>query len=282
MEYTYYPGCSLTGTAKEYDDSIRQVFDALGIGLRELEDWNCCGASSAHVTDDELAIALAARNLALADKVGLDILVPCAACFNRLKFAEKELLADEEKWIGQKYSGKLRILHVNDALAEPTVLNRIKARVSKPLSDLAVVPYYGCLTVRPPKVTDIPDYEDPKGMDKILTVLGADMKKWSYKTDCCGGSLVLTMTDAVRRLTDRLFDAAVEAGASAMVTDCPMCQSNLDTRQAEINKLMGRSYSIPVFYITELIILAMDQGALSKQWSKHFVDPQPLLSSIGR
>ena len=281
MEYGYYPGCSLLGTAQEYDESIRQVFRDLGLKLVELPDWNCCGASSGHVTDNELAIGLAARNLAIADESGRPLVVPCAACFNRLKFAEKALLEAPHPIIGRPYSGKVRILHVNDVLADPPVLAAIRAKRKRALSDLAVVPYYGCLTVRPPKVTGVPEHEDPKGMDKVLEALGADLKPWSYKTDCCGGSLAITRPDVVRRLSGRLFDAAIEAGAEAVVTDCPLCQSNLDTRQDEIARETGKALGLPVFYITELISLALQAEGVRGYWRRHFVDPQPLLARIG-
>ena len=281
MEFAYYPGCSLTGTAAEYDESVRTVFRLLNIGLTDIPDWNCCGASSGHVTDEGLAIELAARNLRIADQGGLDIVVPCAACYQRLKFAEKAVKQDAKKWIGTDYSGKIKILHVNDALIEQGVLQRIKVTMKKKLSDLEAVPYYGCLTVRPPKVTDMPDFEDPKGLDTILSVLGVTVKKWSFKTDCCGGSLSITRPDIVRRLTGRLFDAAGEAGAKAIVTDCPLCQANLDTRQNEVNQATGAGYDLPIFYITELIALACMAGDTASYWRRHFVDPKPLLSSIG-
>jgi len=278
---SYYPGCSLQGTAKEYDDSIRTVCGLLGFELEELDDWNCCGASSAHITNDELAIGLGVRNLMIAQRAGLDVLVPCAACFSRLKFAEKELLRDGSKWTDEPYRGEISILHLNDILVPPEILKTIAAKVTLPLSGLAVVPYYGCLTVRPPKVTDSEDWENPTSMDRILETLGADVKSWSYKVDCCGGSFTMTRPDIVRRLSGKLLDMAVEAGAEALVTDCPMCQSNLDTRQGEIAAETGKDHNLPIFYITELIALALGESNTARWWKKHFVDPGGLLSSKG-
>jgi heterodisulfide reductase subunit B2 len=281
MELSYYPGCSLEGTAAEYDESIRTICQALGIKLTELPDWSCCGASSAHVTNDRLAIDLAARNLVIAAREGKDILVPCAACFARLKIAQKEILEHPEEHPGIEIDPSNKILHLNHLLVEPKVLAKIKSKVKKPLTGLKVVPYYGCLTMRPPRLLDAEDYENPTLMDKVLEAIGAESMKWSYKTDCCGGSLTLTRIDIVHKLTGDLYEAAEEAGGTCIVTDCPMCQSNLDTRQAEVNQVAGKSYDFPVFYISELLAVALGAGEPEKWWKKHFVDPRPVLSASG-
>lgn len=279
MELSYYPGCSLEGTAAEYDDSIRAVCDALDIRLHELPDWNCCGASSAHITSDRLAIDLAARNLIIADREGRDVLVPCAACFSRLKIAQKEILGHPEENPGIALSPNTRILHLNHLLAEPDVLNLIRSQVKKPLSEILAIPYYGCLTMRPPKVLDAEQYEFPTLMDDVLEAIGAQVKKWSYKTDCCGGSLTLTRIDVVHKLAGDLFAAAQEAGGGCIVTDCPMCQSNLDTRQSEVNEVLGKNYNMPIFYISELLALALGAGNPESWWKKHLVDPRPVLAT---
>ena len=279
MEVSYYPGCSLHGMATEYDDSIQAVCGALDISLAELDDWNCCGASSAHFVDDELAIRLPARNLAVAQREGRELLVPCAACFQRLKHADKELREDAARWIDEPYSGKTKIYHVNDFFDRPQWLDKIKQHVSRPLGGLAGVAYYGCLSQRPPKITDAQRPENPQSMDSLMRAIGMEVRPWSYKTDCCGASLPLTRPELVRKLSGDLFEAAREAGAECLVTDCPMCQSNLDTQQADIEAERGRQYNLPVFYVTELMALAFGDGRAARWWKKHFVDPRPLLQS---
>ena len=281
MQVSYYPGCSLHGTAVEYDQSLRAVCEALDIELEELTDWNCCGASSAHVVDDELAVHLAARNMTIAERQGSELLVPCSACFQRLKHADKELKKDAERWIDQPYEGKTTINHVNDFFDRPQLIQAIKQKVTRPLHSLTGVPYYGCLSQRPPKVTDSLSPENPKSMDRLLQAIGMEVRPWSYKTDCCGGSLTLTRPDLVRHLVRTLFAAAQEAGAECMVTDCPLCQSNLDTRAGEIEAEQGKDYGLPVFYVTELMGLAMGQEGTKSWWHGHFVDPSVLLSSKG-
>jgi heterodisulfide reductase subunit B2 len=276
VEVSYYPGCSLHGMAAEYDESIRAACETLGVALAELPDWNCCGASSAHFLDDELAVGLSARNVHIARREGRELLVPCAACFQRLKHAEREI--DERLRDGDD---PVRISHINDFFDRPELLQVLKQRLKKPLAGLAGVAYYGCLSQRPPKVTGARAPENPAAMDDLMRALGMEVRPWSYKTDCCGASLAVTRTDLVRKLSGDLFEAAQEAGAECLVTDCPMCQSNLDTRQAEIEAERDREFGLPVFYITELMALALGDGRAARWWKKHFVDPRPLLKRRG-
>jgi heterodisulfide reductase subunit B len=225
MKVSYYPGCSLEGTAKEYDDSLESVARVLGIELEELPDWTCCGSSSAHITSDVLAVSLAARNLIIADKAAKDLLVPCAACFQRLKAAEKALKSGKlVEGIPEKFIGNFNILHPADFIWEQFGEKTLANTVKKSLADLNPVCYYGCLITRPPKITDAKNPEDPQFMDEIMKALGANVKNWSYKTDCCGGNLILTHTELARKLIKKLFDMALEAEADCIV-GCPMCQS---------------------------------------------------------
>ena len=279
MEAAYYPGCSLHGMAVEYDESIHAVCQALDIALKELPDWNCCGASSAHFLDDELATRLPARNLVIAEQMGLELLVPCAACFQRLKHAEKELTKDAKRWEVESYEGKSAIFHVNEFFDRPDIIKAVKAKVTKPLAGLKGVAYYGCLSQRPPKITDAGAPENPVSMDHLLRAIGMEVVPWSYKTDCCGASLTLTRTDVLRKLSGDLFEAAKEVGAECIVTDCPMCQSNLDTREAEIEAERGHQFNLPVLYLTELMALAFGDDRTKDWWKKHFVDPTDLLRS---
>lgn len=279
-EISYYPGCSLHGTAREYDDSIRGVSKLLDIQLHELEDWTCCGASSAHCTDEELAIELAARNLAIAEKSDRELLVPCVACYSRFKAAEKEV-KDNAKKVDFPYQGNVTIRYALDFFCNEEIMEEVKKKRVKPLSGLKVACYYGCLTVRPPKVTGIREYENPRHMDRLMKLLGADPVPWSYKTDCCGASLVMTRTDIVRKLNDRLLSMAMEAEADCLVTGCPMCQANLDTRQEELEKETGKKYNLPVLYFTELMGLALGHRDAKKWFARHITDPIRVLSGRG-
>lgn len=280
MNYAFYPGCSLHSTGLEYNLSTRAVFDHLGAGLAELADWNCCGASSAHALSHTLALALPARNLAIAQDTGLDLVIPCAACFNRMKSTERtlrlepETRAEIEDLVGFRFSGETGIRPVLGVLYEDYGLEAIAAAVRKPLQGLHLVPYYGCLLVRPPEVVQFDDPENPQVMSRLLRAAGAQVHDWSYATDCCGGSLSLSRSDVVQNLVGRLVERAREAGADALVTACPLCQVNLEMRQV-------RAPGMPTFYFTELLGLAFGLPEADRWWQKHLIDPRPLLRSAG-
>jgi len=276
MKVTYYPGCSLEGTAADYAASIAGVTPLLDLELAELEDWNCCGASAAHSLSHRLAYELPARNLALAKKTGLDVVVPCALCFNRLKAAEKEA---QEK-TGESLSGG-KIWDLLEFLTQPAFLQKLAKKVQRPLKGLKAVGYYGCLASRPPAITDKKDYENPQEMERLLTVLQAEPIDWSYKTDCCGAGLALARPDLVDTLVGRLYDRALAAGAECFVVSCQMCQANLDMSQERISKKAGKKYYLPVFYFTELIGLALQHPQVDAWLARHLVDPRPLLQQRG-
>jgi len=281
MDFSYYPGCSLHATASEYDDSVRAVLAALEVGLQELEDWNCCGASSAHSLNRDLSLALPARNLAIAQEAGHDIVMPCAACFNRHKMADYVMRTKVERRVfveeavGFEFTGAVAVRPILDVIGNAIGLERIRARVTRPLVGLEVVGYYGCLLVRPPEVTQFENPESPTLMQQILTALGADVRPWSYATECCGGGLTLTKSDVAGRLVNRLRGWAREAGAEAIVTSCPLCQLNLEMRQR------GTGHQMPIFYFTELIGLAFGLDKARSWWGKHLIDPTGLLQPLG-
>ena len=254
---------------------------ALGIELKEVEDWSCCGATSAHSTNFKLSVALPARNLMIAEKgEAKEVMVPCAACFNRFKMAQHHLDHDEslkkevEGIVGQKYTGGLKIKNPIDVLYNDIGLDTLAEKVTKKLVGLRPVSYYGCLLVRPPEVCQFEKYENPYMLDDILKTLGADVKPWSYKTDCCGGSLTISRTDIVGKLVDKLMTMAREAGANCVVTACPVCMTNLDARASE-------NLRLPVFYFTELVALALGLQGTATWFKLHNVDPVPLVSSLG-
>jgi heterodisulfide reductase subunit B len=178
VKVSYYPGCSLHSTGLEYGESTKEVSRILDIELAELADWNCCGAGSAHCTDEALAIELATRNLSIAEESGLDLVIPCAACFQRFKVAEKHIKEGKEPAIDTAYQGKVPVKHLLDFLTEEENIAAIKEKIEKPLSGLKAVCYYGCLITRPPKVTDAVKYDNPQNMDDLLTLLGAETYSW--------------------------------------------------------------------------------------------------------
>ncbi len=288
--YSYYPGCSLHGTAKEYDRSFRLVAAKLGIKLREIEDWTCCGSTAAHSSNELLALALPARNLALAASAGQPVVAPCAMCFNRMKVTQHELQdpskrAEVEKALdGTRQPGfsekpgwwgavrDMPVLSLLQALAADDMLESVESAVTRPLKGLKAVCYYGCLLVRPPEIVQPDSLENPQMMDRLVAKLGAEVVDWPFKTECCGAGLALTRTDIVLALGRRLLSMARAVGADCIVTACPMCHSNLDTRQGQIKAKFGESFDMPIFYVTELMGLAFGLSPKELMIDKHVTD----------
>lgn len=272
MKLSYYPGCSLHGTALDYDHSVKEVCAALGIELVEIPDWNCCGASSAHMTNHEIGIRLPMRNLLLAAELGHDVLVPCAACFQRLKAAERSLREEPEYWDIQGYPENIHIVHISSLLSEDGVLDKIREKIKVRFEGLKLACYYGCLSLRHPKTTEVINYEQPRTLEAIVTSVGAQPVSWSHRTECCSGSLTMARPDIARTLVADIVEAAKRAGADGMVTDCPMCQANVESRQLDLG---GEDY-LPVFFGTELISAALSAQYPAKQKKLHLVDASVL------
>ena len=282
MQVTYYPGCSLHGSARDYAESILGVCSALGIRLEEIPDWNCCGATAAHSIDQRASIDLAGRNLNLAaESPHADLLVPCPMCFNRLKTAAKTLRGDHSQRYATKLEASLpQIWDLANFFATEKMLAATARLVITPLNGLKAVCYYGCMASRPPEITGAKDFEDPQALDRIVENLGATPIPWPFKTDCCGAGQVLSRLDIVSQLVGKLYDMAHRVGAQAIVVSCQMCQANLDMYQPKIEADWGRRFSLPVFYFTELIGLACNVRG-SKDWlSRHITDPFSLLQTL--
>jgi heterodisulfide reductase subunit B2 len=279
---SYYPGCSLSGTGREYGESTEAVFKALGTELVELKDWSCCGASSGHSAGKNLAVEIAARNLVLAKESGLkDMVIPCSACFQRTKVAEYELKEHTQSYPEIAFNGEVNVSDIVSFFYKNIGLDAIRKAVKKRLTGLKVVAYYGCLTSRHPKITGALNYENPTELDSMLEAVGADVIDWGYKTDCCGGSLAISQADILQKLVSNLYDRALEAGAECIAVCCPLCQANLDMYQKDISKKLNKKYHIPVFYFTELIGLAIREKDVKKWLKRHLTDPMKLLKEKG-
>ena len=271
MPLGYYPGCSGEGSGIEYKMSTEKTAEMLGIELKELEDWNCCGATSAHNTKQLLALALPARNLAIAEQMELKtVLAPCAACFSRHRAAEIKAREDEalrskiEGIIDMEFKASSHTISVLEWLAQDVGIEKIKEKVKKPLKGMKAACYYGCLLVRPQEYTGFDDNEDPQSMDKIVQATGAQAVDWAYKTECCGAALATSRPEIGSKMIYEVIENAREAGAECIVTACPLCMLNLDMRQAGAEKQYGVSLNMPVYYLTELLALAGDTSGGSR------------------
>lgn len=282
MQVTYYPGCSLQGTARDYAESIFGVCTSIDLELVEIPDWNCCGATAAHSIHHRASIELAGRNLNLAAKLPhADMLVPCPMCFNRLKTAARTLRGDHS----QRYDIDLEpaIPQVHDLanfFATENMLATIAKLIVKPLTGLKVVCYYGCMANRPPEITGAEDFEDPQALDKIVRNLGGTPIPWPFKTDCCGAGQVLSRLDIVSQLAGKLYDMAQRVGAQAFVVSCQMCQANLDMYQPKIEADLGKRFDLPVYYFTELIGLTCNLKEVEQWLACHITEPFALLRKL--
>lgn len=280
--YAYYPGCSLQVVASDYDRSTRLVWERLGIGLHELSDWTCCGASSAHGTSKLLGLALPARNLQLAESEGLPLTTPCPACFSRLKFASYELTdvtrrSAVSEVLGREFHNSVTILPILAAVAP----EEIAAAVRRPINGLRIACYYGCMFVRPAKVMAFDDEENPQSMDRLLMAAGAETIDWALKTECCGASLAIPHSEIVVRLTARILRAAKHLGADCIAVACPLCQSNLDQRQREIGRELGEAVDMPILYFSQLLGLALGYTSSEMMIDRSLTDARPLLRAKG-
>ena len=263
MKYAFFPGCSLESTAWDFCQSTRAVFDALGIELEEIPGWVCCGSTPAHASNASLSIALPVFNLQRARELKSPVLAACASCYARLRTANYQVLNDPkqrekaERITGEPYDGSIKVHHVLDALVYQLGLPSIRAAVRRPLAGLRVACYYGCLLTRPPEVVAFEDAEHPTSMEKLVAALGGEPVEWPYKTECCGASLSMTNSNVVGRLSHRLVDMAAKAGAECIAVACPLCQVNLDLRQADARRSHGDLPATPALYITQLLGLAL-------------------------
>jgi len=288
MQIAYYPGCSLHASSGLYDIQCKKVFKKLGIELKEIEDWNCCGATSASKTDDFLAVSLPARNLGIADASGLsEMLIPCSSCYNRTLVSQKILSEDPElknkinTELSKKVAGKIRISSILDILMFKVNSGEIAGKSIKILEGLKPACYYGCLLTRFPRDIQISDnIENPQGMEAVCKALGAEPIDWSYKTDCCGASAAINDTDTSLFLMSQIIKDALARGANCFVTTCPMCQMNMDMYQDQVCERYGIQKKLPVFFITELLGIAMGFTPQEMQIDRHFVDSLRLLREL--
>ena len=276
MNLGYYPGCALHGSSDDYEQSLRACFGALGVELKEIEEWICCGATAAHSLNPKLSIALPARNLALASQAGFtEMLAPCSMCSMQLLRAQRRMehdpaLVEEITQIVEAKPNGTRVLNLIQAF-EHVGLDAIKAAVKKPLEDLPVACYYGCLLTRPPEIVEFDDCEQPVSMEAVLVALGAKPVDWNYKTECCGAGMTLASEDTVLDLSHKILTDAAEHGAKAIAVACPMCHVNLDMKQSATEAKYGVTLGMPIYYLSDLVGLALGLDPEQLGVNRHFV-----------
>jgi len=288
MDIGYYPGCTLHASSSLYDVQSRKIFNEIGITLNEIEDWNCCGATSAGKIDDFLAVAMPARNIGIAEAEGFsEMVIPCSACYSKTLMAQKQLednidLKEEiNAELSKKVRGTIKVSSILEVLLTPSASNELAAKVVKELKGILAACYYGCLQTRFPfKIPIHDDVENPQGMERILKLLKAKTIDWSYKTDCCGASASVDDESTAFNLMTKIMKDALARGANCLVVTCPLCQLNLDAYQNKFCKKHGIQDRLPVYFITELIGLALGMDPDELQIDRHFIDGSELLKEL--
>lgn len=277
MNIGYYPGCALHGSSNDYEQSVRATLGVLGVELRELDDWICCGATAAHSLNHKLAVALPARNLAIAERDGFEnMLAPCPMCSAQLIKASRALVAngklrDEMAGIVElKIEGKTQVINLIQVLQQVGE-ETLKAKQVRSLNEFKPACYYGCLLTRPPEALRFDDAEHPTSMENILRGLGAEPVEWNYKTECCGAGMTMCNERTVLDLSHKIITNAAAHGANCLVVACPMCHVNLDMKQADIERQFATRHNMPVYYLSDLVGLAfgLKEGELGID--RHFV-----------
>lgn len=283
--YAYFPGCSLEKMALSYHLSALETTRKLEVEFKELEDWNCCGATAYFHVDELLAYTLCARNLAMAEKEQLDLVAPCAGCYKNMYFTNASLKSDPDlaehvnyalEEDNLKFSGSIAVRHLIDVFVHDVGVKEIKARVTHPLSGLPVAAYYGCQILRPRK--DHEDVEQPRFFEDLMSAIGADPVAYPPRLRCCGGALLITNRKAALSMVRNLLQGAVNSGAAVIATACPLCQVNLECYQKQVNHEFGTDYSVPVMYFTQLVGLAMGIPAKQLGIGGEFISTRPVQS----
>ena len=276
MKIGFYPGCSLEGASREYNESVLALAKQFEIELVQIPDWNCCGATAAHNLNKELSLSLPARILSLASNEGItEILVPCAACYSRLSVTKHELTEEPAlkgkiaEITGMDFDSKIEILNIIQFI-EKYIVDKIQYKLFQSFNH-KVACYYGCLLVRPNNILKFDRAEDPQTMDVVMEKLGAEPIDWAFKTECCGAGLSVSKTGIVAKLSGNIIEDAVDRGAEVIIVAWPMCHSNLDMRRNEINEMMKQKYDIPVIFITQAIGFATGIEERELGMQRHFV-----------
>ncbi|MFO7677660.1 MAG: CoB--CoM heterodisulfide reductase iron-sulfur subunit B family protein [Thermoplasmatota archaeon] len=289
MKLLYYPGCTLKTSAKNLENTAFEIARVFGYEMQEMKDWNCCGVVSS-LTDDDLMHHLAPlRNLIHAQDEGEEKIVTlCDMCYNTLKQTNLRVKekADDLETLNlfmdreNDYKAGVQILHFLEFLRDEIGFDVIKKHVKKPLKGLKIMPYYGCMLLRPREVA-IDDAEEPTIFDDLLKVLGATAIDNPFKIECCGSYNTIEEKELVSKRAHRITSFAIERDADAIVLSCPLCKFNIDVRGKEAEKMFKGYKQIPVLYYTQLIAVALGLDKTVLEFDNHSVNPAILLEKKG-
>lgn len=290
MKIAYYPGCTLSTYAKGFDTSARDSAVLLGFELKELDKWNCCGASFPLTPDNLMGLTAPTKVLSNAMEEGDYLTTLCSVCYNVLKRTNKVIKEDSEKrniindHIESEYSGDLNVVHFLEILRDEVGFDKVKAAVKRPLKGIKAGAYYGCMLLRPADI-GIDNAEAPTIFEDLLKALGCTPVEFPNRIECCGAHLAMNNEGIVTKLSGNVISSAKDRGAEIIITGCPLCQYNLEGSQKRLTGEGSVSGSgdgeIPVLYFTQLLGLALGQDENTLGLEDMLCDIRPLLKEKG-
>lgn len=291
VSYPYFPGCALSTKAKALDISARETMQALGFELKEIEDWTCCGAVFPLAEDEHIRLVSPLRAIFKASKYSDKLVTLCSACFNVLRRTQKLIKNNKsrrervinymEEEVPENFTDNVSVVHLIEIIRDEIGFENLSTKIKKPLTGLKVAPFYDCLTYRPPKEMEFEDPENPRIYTNLITSLGGISIDFPFRSECCGAHLSVSDRSAALDCSYRILKSAQLAGAEALLTSCPLCHYNLDARQMEMLESRIDFKPIPVFYLTQLIGLALDLPTSVLGFEKNKISPINLLKEKG-
>lgn len=291
MKFAYFPGCAALETVKEGSKASLKVAQKLGIELVDVPEFTCCGAGVLHEEDEDFSLAINARNFAIAEKMGLDIVTICNTCCLTMLQEKKVLDSSKEKRDkinailkehGHVYRGSVKIKHLLWVIVEDFGLDKLKEKIINPLKDLKVAPFYGCHIVRPFNLLGFEPEQNPLSLERLITTVGAQSINFRERLSCCGFHILLVEEDVSLRMTANILNSTVEAGADCIVTPCTLCHINLDAYQEMCQIKTDNVFNMPVLHLAQLIGLAMGMSHRELSLGNHFISTNKILEKVGR
>ena len=289
MKVPYFPGCTLNTTAKGFDNAVRAAAAALGVEVVELPEWNCCGATFPLLVDNAMDLIGPAGVLYKASLEGERLATACTTCYNVVKRTNHVLkedgdMLDKVNYFlehDSDYEGSVEVLDIVQILRDDVGWDKVHQEVKRPLDGFKVAAYYGCMVVRPPDEVAYDDPDNPLSLDDMLVALGAQPVDWPHKTECCGAYLAVKSPQVTQEMSHTVLSSAIRNGADLVVTNCPLCQFNLDKQQQTMSQRYVGYVPLPVLYYAQLLGLALGLDASAYDLDKTYIDARPLLERAG-
>lgn len=288
QEIAYYPGCTMkskTSNGIGFELSALASAKALGLSIKQMEKWYCCGTVYSMISDDIMKHISSARNLIKVQESGSkEVMTLCSMCYQTMEMANQILInnPDKRKTIDifmdeePEYLGEVQVHHFLEVLFDKVGIQKIKQNVKRPLKGLKTAPYYGCAVTRP-KSAGFDSFDDPHVLHDILRALGAEVVENPFQEECCGSYHTVSRKDIVSRRTYDITMASIEEHVDMMVLTCPLCQYNLDAGQKLCFDVSKGHKTIPVVYFTQLLAIALGLDPEVCQFENHYVNPMEIL-----